>query len=107
MRNTVRTFFPFLFDDLVVQSVDAAECLRAYLVQNEYRRGYRSAGLVLAVFVFDDDGRRRDRRVVVEWVGEEVLLCGWFLVWVTEEVLKGKRAQPEEVSIDDLKVALR
>ena len=88
--HTTRTFFPFLFDDLIVEGVDAAERLRAYLVKDEYRRGYWR-GLALAVVVFDDDWRRRDRRVVVERVGEKVLLRGGFLIWVTEEVLKGER----------------
>jgi hypothetical protein len=61
-------------------------------MENEYRRGNRRRLVVLAVFVFDDDWRRRDWRVVVERVGEEVLLRGRFLVRVAEEVLKGERA---------------
>ena len=104
--HATRTFFPFLFDDLIVEGVDAAERLRAYLVEDEYRRGYRR-GLALAVCGFNDDWRRCDRRVVVEWVREKVLLRGGFLVWVAEEVLKGERAQPEEIGIDYLEVALR
>jgi len=46
-------------------------------------------------------------RIVVEWVGEEILL--WWhrlLVWIAQKVLEGERAQLEEVGRDDLKVAL-
>ena len=32
-------FFSLFFDDLVIQSVGAPKCLRANLVQNEYRGG--------------------------------------------------------------------
>ena len=74
-------------------------------MKNEYRRRCL-CGFALAVFVFDD-WRRRDRRIVVERVGEEVLLRGGFLVWIAEEVLKGERPQSEEVGVDYLEVALR
>ena len=103
--GTRLTFFPFFFNDFVAEGVDAAERLRAYLVKNEYRRGYWR-GFALAVFVFDG-WRRRNWHVMVERVGEKVLLRGRFLVRVAEEILKGERPQSEEVGIDDLEVALR
>ncbi len=98
-------FFPLLFDDFIVKRIDAPERLRTYLMKNEYGRWDLRRFVLVAVFIFDDCGRC-DGHIVVERVGEEVLLCGRFLVWIAEEVLECERTESEEVGIDGLEVAL-
>ena len=70
-------FFSLFFDDLVIQGVGAPKCLRANLVQNEYRGGR------LRCFIFSGpDRQQREVAIVVEWVGGGIFLWGGLLIWV-------------------------
>ena len=63
-------------------------------MKDEYRRGHLRRFAVLApVLVVIEDERRRDGRIVVEGIGEEVFLRWWgFLIRIAQEVLEGERA---------------
>jgi hypothetical protein len=88
-------FFSLFFDDLVVEGIDAPKCLRADLVQNEYRGRGRRGFTVLGTLIGDSEGRY-EGYTVIEWVGKEVFLWCGLLVWVVQKVLEGK-AQFDEV----------
>jgi len=62
--------------------------------------------VLTAVLVVIDDERWCDRRIVVEWIGEEVFLWCGLLIWIAQEVLEGERAQFDEVGRDDVEVGL-
>jgi hypothetical protein len=80
IREKPLAFFSLFFDDLVIEGIDTPKCLRADLVQNEYRGRRRRGFTVLGALVGDNE--RCDGHIVVEWVGEEIFLWRGLLVWV-------------------------
>jgi hypothetical protein len=98
IREKSLALFPLFFDNLVIEGIDTPKCLRADLVQNEYR------GRRWRVFTVLGDNERCEGHIVVEWVGKEIFLWRGLLVWVAQKVLEGKGAQFEEVRSDDLEV---
>ena len=74
-------FFSLFFDDLVIEGIDAPKCLRANLVQNEYRGGRLRRFTLLGALIAGDE-KRYEGHIVIERVGEGIFLWGGLLVRV-------------------------